>query len=341
MRAARWYGPGTVEVEDRPVPELSDGEALVDVEYVGLCGSDLEEWLHGPVVAQPPVVLGHEIAGRVSVAARDGSGPPVGTPVVVDVVTGCGTCFHCRHHEEGRCRRLVVTGQHVDGGLATRVRALAYRLVPVPDGVSLREAVLAEPLAVAVRALRRSGMAPGSSVVIVGGGPVGILTARMARAAGAGEVVVIEPRTDRHSYIRTSGAAPVWMDDPAALRAAVVGATDRDGADLVIESAGRPHTPALAAALARPGGTVVLLGVTAQAEPIDVLDVVLSEKTILGSAAHMWDDDVKVAVDLIANRQVAVADLITHEVELDDIARGFAALSGDSVVKMLVRIRDE
>ncbi len=341
MRAARWYGPGDIRLEDCPVPELLDGEALVDVAYVGLCGSDLEEWREGPVVARPPVILGHEIVGRVSVAARDGSGPAVGTPVVVDVVTGCGTCFHCLHHEEGRCQRLVVTGQHIDGGLATHVRAIAHRLVTVPDGVHLREAALAEPLAVAVRAIRRSGMPPGANVIVVGGGPVGLLTARVARALGASRVVVLEPRADRHPYINRSGATPVWTDQPSKLRATIFGNTDHGGADLVIESAGRPDTPALAVSLARPGGTVVLLGVTTHPQPIDVLDVVLAEKTILGSAAHMWDDDVKVAVDYIARGQVSVEDLITQEIELNDVVAGFDALSGADVVKMLVRIGDE
>lgn len=341
MRAARWYGRGAITVEDQTTPDLADDEALVAVSYVGLCGSDLEEWMEGPVVARPPVVLGHEISGRVAVAARDGSGPPVGTPVVVDVVTGCGSCFHCQHHEEGRCRRLAVTGQHVDGGLASQVRAIARRLVRVPPGVSLRDAALAEPLAVAVRAVRRADMPPGALVVIVGGGPVGLLTARVARALGAGRVVVIEPRSDRHPYITASGATPAWAAEPADLRDAVLGTPDHDGADLVIESAGRPDTPAIAVTLARPGGIIVLLGVVPHAEPLDVLDIVLTEKTVLGSAAHMWDDDVQVAVNLIANEQVMVADLVTHEIELEDIASGFETLGGGSVVKMLVRIGNE
>ncbi|QJU56317.1 alcohol dehydrogenase catalytic domain-containing protein (plasmid) [Herbiconiux sp. KACC 21604] len=342
MQAARWYGPGNIALEERPIPELGDDEALVDVAYVGLCGSDLEEWREGPVVARPPVILGHEISGRVSAAARDGSGPPVGTPVVVDVVTGCGSCFHCLHHEEGRCQQLVVTGQHVDGGLATHVRASAHRLVPVPAGVTLRDAALAEPLAVAVRAFRRAAMTPGSNVIIVGGGPVGILAARVAGAMGAAKVIVVEPRRDRHRHIIASGAVPLWDEDSTQLQRRAIGdMAVRGGADLVVESAGRPNTPALAASLARPGGTIVLLGVTAHADPIDILDVVLAEKRIIGSAAHMWDDDVQVAVDFLANGHVRVSDLITHETDLADIGAGLDTLAGGGVVKMLVRIAGE
>lgn len=307
--------------------------------YVGLCGSDLEEWRKGPVVARPPVVLGHEIVGRVAIAANDGSGPSSGTSVVVDVVTGCGHCFHCLHHEEGRCRDLVVTGQHQDGGLATHVRTRASRLLPVPDSSSLRNAALAEPLAVALRAIRRSQLTPGATVVIIGGGTVGLLTARVARAAGAGTVVVIEPRTDRHRHIQASDAVPLWRDDTEEMRTVIAELVGGEGADLVVESAGRSDTPALAVSFARAGGTVMLLGVVEDAQPIDVLQVVLAEKTVMGSAAHMWDDDVRVAVDFIARKRIHVEDLITHEVELETVESGFALLDSDAgVLKLLVKV---
>src|SRR5215216_4315313 len=154
MRAAVWYGKRRVVLEERLHPVCDPHQALVRVEMCGLCGSDLEEYLDGPVVARPGTVLGHEIVGTVSEVAADGSGPPAGTRVVVDVVNGCGRCRWCRAGEEGLCADLAVTGLHLDGGLAEYVVAPACRLISLPGGMPFSVGALAEPLAVAVRAFR-------------------------------------------------------------------------------------------------------------------------------------------------------------------------------------------
>lgn len=341
MRALRWHAPLTVALERVPVPEPADDQALVEVHWTGLCGSDLEEYLRGPVVINPPVTLGHEIVGEVAVAAHDGSGPAVGTPVVVDVVTGCGHCYWCSRHDEGLCPELVVTGQHTDGGLADFVLARAARLVPVPPGLRPDHAALAEPTAVAVRAVRRLGSATGRGAVVVGGGTVGLLVAQVLRNAGAVPVVVLEPGEARRAVARDLELQGLWAPDADQRRAALAPLYPAQGVDLVVECSGASGTAAEALRLLRPGGTAVLLGITPEVQPFDQNDLVIGEKTVSGSAAHMWDDDVAVAVGQLASGAVKVGPLISRKVPLANAAAAFAKLAdpSDDAVKVLVDCR--
>ncbi len=342
MKCARWYGPRAVRVEDAPVPTAHDDEAIVRVLWTGLCGSDLEEYLHGPVVATPPVVLGHEIVGRVEVPARDGTGPAAGTPVVVDVVTGCGRCYWCQRHAEGLCAELVVTGQHVDGGLAEYVLGRANRLIALPDGLDVRHAALAEPAAVAVRAVRRLGSVLGTSAVVVGGGTVGLLVAQLLTHSGAADVIVLEPTGWRREIARTLALHPAWAPDQDSRRTLVARSLPDRGADLTVECAGTAQSARESILLARRGGTVVLLGVPIEDVAVDIRDIVLAEKHVQGSAAHMWDDDVRTAVRYLASGALRVAPLITHEVRLQDAPAAFDRLADGTqhVLKMLVNCWD-
>lgn len=316
MRAARWYAAGDVRVDEVPVPVPHEDEALVEVSWCGICGSDLEEYADGPVVIpRGPLTLGHEVVGRVVRPAPDGSGPGAGTRVVVDVVDGCGRCWWCLRHEEGLCPDLRVRGLSADGGLAGQMSARAARLVPVPDALPDDLAALAEPLAVAVRALGKCGSVLGRTVAVLGGGTVGQLVARVARAVGAAHVVVVDPQESRRWIADEAGADLVLAPEDRALAAAL----SPTGVDIVIECAGRPGLAAVAVALVRRGGTVVLLGVTPGPSTLDLLDLVLGEKVVLGSAAHRWDDDVRTAVHLLASGTVRVDDLVTARIPLAEV----------------------
>ncbi|MDQ6948207.1 MAG: alcohol dehydrogenase catalytic domain-containing protein [Actinomycetota bacterium] len=330
-------------MESVPIPEPAPHEALVAVTWVGLCGSDVEEYLHGPLVIRPPVTLGHEIVGVVAARAADGSGPAEGTRVVVDVVNGCGRCFWCQRHQEGSCADLLVTGQQIDGGLADFVVGRAERLIAVPDNVDMRTAALAEPLAVAVRAVRKAGSLQGRGILLVGGGTIGMLSAQVAQAAGAGPVVVVEPSRARRDVIETWGAATVWDSDPAGRRHAIERLFPGRGVDVVVECAGRPGMIGEAALLARRGGIIILTGVLAEPEPVNTLDLVLGEKTVLGSSAHMWDDDVAVAVQLLRDGRVDVGRLVTHTIPLASVDRAFDILTeaSENTIKVLVQVSDE
>ena len=182
MRALTWAGGTEVAVADVAEPVPAAGQVLVEVAYTGLCGTDLHICAGEHPRAQPGLVLGHEIVGTL---AESGAGLEAGTPVVVDPLIACGQCDTCRHGRPHICELLQLLGIDVPGGAAARVAVDANRLIPVTDPVDLRHLAFAEPLAVAVRAVRRSGLQLGQEVVVIGGGPIGAAVALCARNAGA------------------------------------------------------------------------------------------------------------------------------------------------------------
>lgn len=342
MLAARWYGQRDVRLEEVPDPQPQPDEVVVAVQWCGLCGTDLEEYLEGPVAlpqSSRPVVLGHEIVGQVAEAAADGSGPGVGCMVVPDVVRGCGLCYWCARHEEGQCPQLRVAGLDLDGGLAEYFCAPASRCVVVPEHLPGWEAVLAEPMAVAVRAVRKAGSLLGGCVVVMGCGTIGQLVTATARAAGARSVIAVDPLAPRRAMAETFGGHPVTPDQA---HRATLDMSEGRGADVVVECSGAKGATARALALLRGGGLCVLVGFHGGKEEFSLLDVILPEKRLVGSAAHMWDDDVAPAVGLLVagDGDGGFKRLVSHRVALKDVVEGFELLaSGDArALKVAVKV---
>ncbi|HVK23160.1 MAG TPA: alcohol dehydrogenase catalytic domain-containing protein [Actinokineospora sp.] len=327
MLAARWFGRGDIRVEDVAPRPLRDDELLVKVHFCGICGTDLEEYRHGPLIIpterpdpqsgrMAPLTLGHEVVGEVAVAAADGSGPPVGTHVVPDVVNGCGTCWWCLRHEDGLCRTLSVPGQQDDGGLAEYMVARARTCVPVPSGLSTADAVLAEPAAVAVRAVRKAPEILGATAVVIGGGTIGQLTAQAALAAGAARCWLVDPSDYRRSFAEARSAVRACAPDDLD---AVVAELGEPGVDVVLECSGAPGQVERAVTLVRPGGTVVAVGLGGGPHTLPAADLVLGERRLVGSAAHVWDVDVAQAVGFLADGRLNADGLVTHRVPLRDL----------------------
>jgi threonine dehydrogenase-like Zn-dependent dehydrogenase len=329
MRAARWYSARDVRIESVPRPCPEPDQVLIEVELTGLCGTDLEEYLHGPVdISVTPVTLGHEIVGRV---ADCPSGIwPTGTRVIPDVVIGCGRCRACARHQPGRCERLTVLGLDADGGLAEYVLAPAGSCVAVPDELPAERAVFAEPLAVAIRAVRKAGDIAGSVCAVVGTGTVGCLVVGLLRATAAGTVIGIDTRAQRRALGNAFGADEVR--GPAEVR-------DLLGqAAVVFECAGADAAVRTAVDVAAPGGRIVLVGTGAETQALPVRDLVLREKHLVGSAAHVWDEDVAGAVAVLRRGIIDPVTLITDVVPLERIVHdGFERLArDDQVIKVLV-----
>jgi (R,R)-butanediol dehydrogenase / meso-butanediol dehydrogenase / diacetyl reductase len=345
MLAVRWHGRGDVRVEELPPPPPpGPGEVQLQVSWCGICGTDLEEWQNGPVFipveiphavtgARAPLVLGHEFAG-VAVAVGDGVTEPLpGQRVAVDTIVSCGSCHWCRCGEVTRCPALGALGLHDDGGLTPLCNAPARMCLPVPDSVADDEAALAEPLAVAVRALRRAGLRPGERVAVVGAGAVGLLAVQAAAASGAQSVAVVEPLPARRALATDLGAErAVPPGDAAALEA-----------DVAIECAGNPDAVQTALRALRSGGRAVLLGIITEATPITPMDLVRGEKSLIGSLSHVWDEDFRVALRLLGRGAVQAAPLITDRIPLRAAVSGGLAMLRDEPekhLKILVRPGD-
>ncbi|MFE9353914.1 L-idonate 5-dehydrogenase [Streptomyces olivaceoviridis] len=217
------HGAGELRVEELPPPRPGSGEALVAVRYGGVCGSDLHYWRHGGVGdfrLREPMVLGHEVVGTVVSYGPGATGPAPGTAVAVHPATPCGACPECAGGRANVCRDTRYLGSaarfpHVQGGFAGQVAVPAGQLRALPDGLGLRRAALAEPLSVALHAVRRAGEVAGRHVLVTGAGPIGCLVVAAAKAAGAARVTVNDLVPEALGYAAVAGADTlVRADDP-------------------------------------------------------------------------------------------------------------------------------
>jgi len=290
VRALRVHGANDLRLDRVAAPVARDDQAIVRVRYGGICGSDVHYWQDGAVgmsVLRAPMILGHEIVGTVAVAAADGAGPPVGQAVAVHPAESCGICRWCQAGKTNLCadtRYLGSAGQwpHTDGGFVDQIAVAAARLLPVPDGLDLRRAGLAEPAAVAWHAVNRAeavgGRIAGADVLVVGGGPIGLLVMAADRHRGAARTTVIDVHERPLETARQVGASRT-------LTAAALAAGDVElAADVAFESSGSVAGLGTALRQTRRGGTVVVVGQLPKGElPVPAGLVVSSEMTVTGS----------------------------------------------------------
>ncbi|WP_219415584.1 zinc-dependent alcohol dehydrogenase [Pseudonocardia nigra] len=320
MRALTWTGGTEVAVADVPEPEPAPGQVLVEVAYTGLCGTDLHICAGEHPRAKPGLVIGHEIAGTVAESAE---GLAAGTRVVVDPLLACGRCDTCRNGRPHTCENLRLVGIDVPGGAAPLVAIDADRLIPVAAPVDLRHLAFAEPLAVAVRAVRRSGPQLGQDVVVVGGGPIGAAVALCARDAGAGRVVLAEPAPARREFAAALGIDTT--ESAAGLRG-----------DVVFDAAAHPAVAALVTEVAAPGGVVVLVGAYGDPTALDLRTVTFKELSVVGTRVYSRQD-IRVATELVASGRFDPEPFLTRTAALDEAASAIADLRRGVGLKVLVR----
>ena len=332
MKAALWTATDQIQVTDVPVPEVPQGWALVRIAYNGICGTDLAI-LHGKHPrATAPLIMGHEMSGWVERAGA--SGPTAGTLVVVEPLISCGQCRSCQNGLTHVCRSLGLYGIDASGGMAQFVALPPDVLHAVPDGVDPRIATLAEPLAVAVHAVALSGIQAGDTVAVYGAGPIGVLTALVARHGGAGAVVIAEPGSWRRGVAASLGFTVV--PEGSTMTATLARLTGGEGADVTFDTAAHPDVAADLAATTRVRGRIVLVGVYKQPTPLDLQSICFKEQGVIGVRVYT-SADITRAIDLIATDSLGLARFPTTTFDLTDIAAAFdAAASGQDCLKALV-----
>ncbi len=350
MKAARFHGRGDVRVEDVTEPHPAPGQVQIAVEWCGICGTDLHEFLDGPIFAPTPasphpltggavpITLGHEFSGVVAELGQGVTGLSEGDRVVVEPYDVCGECSACRDGRYNICRRLGFIGLDGDqGGFAERM-VVDRRWVHAIDGLTPEQGALVEPLAVGYHATKLSGLPPGGSAAVFGSGPIGLVTAAALRATGAGQVIVVEPAEARKAKAPGAGADhvldPTEVDVPDAIREL----TDGRGADVTFECAGVDAVLAAAVASTRPGGTCVNVSIWGHPATFDVNSLVFSEIHLIGSLAYANRHEE--VIELIRSGTVDVDQFITGRIGLSDIVdRGFRELIDhkESNVKILVQ----
>ncbi|MDH2444026.1 alcohol dehydrogenase catalytic domain-containing protein [Amnibacterium sp. CER49] len=319
MQALVVHGAGDLRLEERPL-EPSTGPVVVRVAYGGICGSDLHYVAEGRVGAfalREPLVLGHEVVGTVE-ADPTGSAAP-GTPVAIHPATADGTCAACRSGAPnvcvaGRYLGSAATLPHTQGGFAERIAVRADQLRPLPDGLPLVRAVLAEPLAVALHAITRAGGVAGRRVLVTGAGPIGLLAARAAVALGAASVTVTDLLERPLAAARALGATHAVRLPGEAV--------EPESADVVLEASGAPAAVSAAVFAAARHGVVVQIGmVPGEARPVALAPLIAKEVALLGS--FRFDRELDDAIALLA-RDGGFHGVVSHVLPLGEAAAAFA-----------------
>ncbi len=354
MRAARFHGKGDIRVEDVPMPSVREADdVLVEVHYCGICGTDLHEYLMGPIVtpatphpltgATLPQTLGHEFSATVVEVGPSVRDVTLGDRVAIMPAITCGRCYYCRRGMGHLCLSFACTGLSAEtGGLAQFATLKEYQVAVLPDEVSDQEGAVIEPASVAAYGVERAGVTGGDVVLVTGAGPIGILSALYASAVGASTVVIAEPNANRASLARAMDIGPVVDPGSDGFGDLLNDLTSGIGVDLAVECSG--STPGLATCLTstRRRGSIVQTGLHTKPATLDAM--ALSEKDIsLHGSWCWWATDWPRVIRMVASGKYPVAKAVTATIPLADVVeKGFDVLvdpQGDQL-KVLVSSGD-
>jgi L-gulonate 5-dehydrogenase len=338
MRAVLTMAPRRMELIEEAEPVAAPGEALLQVEAVGLCGSDLHLYLGDHPYTSYPQVQGHEFCGTILAFGEGYQGPlRIGQRVAVEPLVPCGNCYPCRRGRPNCCTRLAVLGVHRRGALADLLSVRVENLYPA-DGLDAELAALVEPVSIGLQAVMRGDVTSEDQVVVFGAGPIGQTILLAAKDRGA-RVLMVDKLAQRLELARRLGADLVVnaADDLAAI---VSDWTAGDGPGVIFEATGVPAVIRQAVELVASSGRIVIVGLSTQEVALPVVEFTRKELTILGSRnnAGLFGQ----AVDLVRRRREAVHALITHRFPLEEVPRAmeFAVHHPTEAEKVMILVRN-
>lgn len=333
------WKPEAIEIKEIEKPSISPDEVLIKVDATGICGTDLEIYkATSPIPIQLPRILGHEFSGVVTKVGDEVTNINVGDRVVSETGVVCRRCVFCRMGKHNLCPHRKPIGIARDGAFAEYVKAPSINIHKIPNNVSLEEAALTEPLAVAVHAvIERSQVTAGDTVAVVGAGTIGLLILECARLAGARMTLLSGHHENRLEVAKSLGADIVVNEKKENPIDRAMELTDGLGIDVAYEATGNPKAVEQAIAMTRKGGKVVLIGVHSKPmEGFNVHDIISNEKILIGCWTHTsstWDR----ALNLLSSRKIKTAPLITHILPLERIRLGFELLKKREAIKVLIK----
>lgn len=335
MRAGLLGAIGRIEITELELPAVGPDEALVELRSVGICGSDMHAYRGHHPFRKPPVILGHEGAGRI-VRPVPGGRLPEGTRVAIMPVQSCWRCPHCEDGLSHLCPHKRVPGAGWQGLMAEYVPAPERVLYVLPDEIGYDEGAMIEPVAVAWHTVRVAAVAPGQSVAVLGAGAIGVLVAAVCRLHRVSTLVVSDIR--EHSLKVAAELTGAHVVDAAREDVVATGRRLRDGQgfDVVVIASGHPSCLDEAIALCRPRGTVVVLPMFGGSITAGLNPVVLNELVIKGSTIYT-PADFRAAADAVCGRRLDVRPLLSTMVPLSEAPAAFAALDGvNDVIKLQI-----
>lgn len=336
MRQAVLTAPGAIEYRDVPKPNAGPGQALLRIERIGICGSDVHAY-HGrhPFMIYPKV-QGHEFSGTVEAVGERVAGFDIGAKVTASPQITCGACAPCRRGDYHICDSLKVFGFQADGVGQDLFAVEADNLVALPDSFTFEQGAFVEPAAVAVHATGRAGDMAGRNVAVLGAGPIGNLVAQMCRCRGA-NVLVTDLSEARLQVAQECGISAVSMAASESLAGASERAFGSDGFDIALDCAGSAATISAAVDGVNKGGTIVVVAVFQEKPPVDLAVVGDRELNLVGTLMYRREDYEE------AVRRIGAGEIVTEPLESKHFpfeqwpgAYEYIAREGANVMKVFI-----
>lgn len=322
MKAAVYYGNKTIRTEDIPVPEIKNDEILVQVKACGICGTDVHifEGAKGAADCIPPKVLGHEFSGIAVKVGGSVKNIKEGDRVVVDPNDMCGHCIFCKSGEGHFCENMVGIGTTVNGGFEEYCSVRAKQAVKISDSLSFDEAVFAEPVSCCLHGIDRANIKVGSTIMVIGAGPIGMIMLQLAKISGATELIVIEPVESKRETAKKFGAS-ITINPLKENVSSVLKNNGIYNVNTVIECVGAKQTMNDALFYAGKCATIVFFGLTVPECEIAVKPFEIFEKELTITSSYINPYTIARAVSLLESGRISVDPLIADTLPLEDLGR--------------------
>lgn len=338
MLQANTLAPGEIVLQEVPKPIPKEDEVLIGGENCGICGSELHVYRGRHPFVSYPIVMGHEFSGVITEIGKRVRNLNIGDRVTIEPSLVCGTCFQCRSGRYNICESLKVMGFQTDGLFREFTPVPASKVLTLPDAISFEEGAMVEPLAVAVHAVRKSGLRKADKALILGSGTIGLMVLQVAKAYGAAHVIVVDINDFRLDFAQQLGAD--FTINPAKVKLTPELAQERlgeGGADVVFECVGVDATIRQAIDLARKGAKIVVAGVFEREVPLAVGLIQDRELEVLGTLMYTRQD-FEEAFNLIESRKVRPRQLITHRFKFHQLPDAFQFIeeNKNNVLKVMI-----
>jgi L-iditol 2-dehydrogenase len=345
MRAALLHGIRDIRLEALPRPIPGPGEVLLKVASVGVCGSDVhyyEEGRIGDAVVTAPIIMGHEFSAWIAELGPGVEGLEIGALVAVEPAIQCGECESCLHGHPNLCPDVRFCGTPpIDGVFAEYTVMPAENCFPLPEGIGPVEGAMLEPLGIAIHTVDLAHLKPGQTVAVLGAGPIGLLTAAVAKAGGASQIYMTEPLAYRRAFAMDYAADVALNPDGMDVVAEIMRLTGGRGVDVAFEAAGAPETPDQAAAVTRPGGKVVIAGIPSD-DTMTMTASTARRKGLTIKLVRRMKHTYPRAIRMVHKGMLDVKSPATHLFPLERITEAFELVVAydDGVLRALIQVSD-
>lgn len=329
--------PGVIEFRETPRPIAAEGQVLVRIMRIGICGSDIHVYHGKHPFTRYPVTQGHEVSGRIEAVGSGVEGLSVGQKVTIEPQVCCGHCYPCTHGKYNLCEELKVMGFQTTGTASEYFTVDAAKVTPLPETMSYDEGAMIEPLAVTVHAAKRFPELKGARVAILGCGPIGILLMQSCKALGAASVLVTDVSDYRLSVARSVGADYAVNTRETDMEQALRDAFGSDKADVIYDCAGSDITMGQAIRCARKGSTIVLVAVFSKLASVD-LAVLNDHELELNTSMMYRHEDYVDAIRLVSEGKVQLRPLMSRHFAFRDYPKAYQYIDENREMTMKVII---